>query len=445
MTAVAALSLRSLRTSRGDALGLPLVAIGSFVFLYIIQPLSMIHSGAAEAFLTEWQLAKALLVPAAMLPCFVWGWRREPAQFSPRRRPPWKPLQLWNFGFGTALAGLCVYIIFLQRSGGILQSFSQPHGHAMAWEENTAYLYNGPWWMLSGMAMMICANTRLKLTGWRKAAFAVFFVIVLGHALLTGSRGPLFSACGTVFVSYSIAMRRTPRLAQTFAVLAVLGFGVLLMVGYRDVLHLGQDKSEAPTLSQALNSSLQPGDYEKAHGTTGLEFIFHAAVLDTVDKSNKYHLGLGWVSFLVLNPIPRLLWPDKHYPESPGITFDDILQTTGLAVAGGAAPGIVADLYAQFGLGESLFLYWLGRLSRRLFTAARRLHSPLTMCAYVMLYAVSLNMFAQGFGAIFVSFGYSMIPAVLHASLAGLRTRRRAALLRGHFASEPRQVPQVQC
>ena len=439
------LCFASLRSKRGDAIGLPLIAIGTFVYLYGIQALVTLESGGGGIFLTRKQFAWAILVPAFMLPCFVWGWNRERPRFRVRRRNLWNAVRLWNYGFVTAIVGLCLYVVFLHRSGGILHAFSQVHGQAMAWQGNTAYLYDGPWWVLSGVAMMMYASSGFKLALWRKAGFTILIAALLADALLTGSRGVLFSTCGTVFVGSSIASRRTPRLKWAIAVLAVLGFAVLMMLGYRNVLNLGQGRQQTPTLGQALNftTSISPSDI--AHGTTGLEFIYHGAVLTTVDQTHKYNFGLNWIYFLVINPIPRLFWPGKHYPESPGITIDDIRETTGLNIATGSAPGIVADLYMEFGLVEAIFLYWFGKLSRRLFGAAWRLESPLAFCGYVMLYALSLNIFAQDLGPMFVSFGYSMIPIVLYTLLSRANRRHAIAFARHNDSNRAPRIPEIQC
>ena len=51
-------SLALLRSDRGDALGIPLVAIGTFTFLYVIQPMHLILTGDGDLFLTHWQFAE---------------------------------------------------------------------------------------------------------------------------------------------------------------------------------------------------------------------------------------------------------------------------------------------------------------------------------------------------------------------------------------------------
>jgi hypothetical protein len=118
------LSLASLRSDRGDALGIPLVAIGSFAFLYVIQPMQLILSGDSGLFLTEQQFAKGVFVPALMLAFFMWGWL-HPGRQRPRAIAPWDARGVWRVGFWMAFAGFTLYFIFIERSGGIAESFSQ--------------------------------------------------------------------------------------------------------------------------------------------------------------------------------------------------------------------------------------------------------------------------------------------------------------------------------
>jgi hypothetical protein len=422
-----AVAAASLRSSRGDALGIPLVALGTFSFLYVIQPLQLLRTGAMGLFLTDWQTAKAIFVPAIMLAFFMWGWL-HPGRMKPRESADWDPRTIWNFGFGAACIGAALYAVFLERSGGIVQSFSQAHGGAMAYNENTAYIYDGPWLMLSGSVMMLLGAQDPRRTVWRVFAPYAFFALFLLSAILTGGRGPLFAVVTTFFVGTSIALRRQVTIWQAGRMLLIAGLGVFLMLEYRNVLHLGQQTPQnTPSVDAAFNNIAGASEYDMEHDTASQEFLFHAAVLDTVDQTGKLEYGVSWLVFFVINPIPRVLWPEKLNPQWTGINWEDIKENTSIGIAPGAATGIVADLYSRFHLFSAVFFLVLGVGLRRLFIRARNLSSPVTVVGYVMMYAVSLNMFAQGFGAIFVPFGYSMAPVILLA-WAARRSRRRAVL-----------------
>lgn len=448
MIGVIVTSLALLRSERGDALGIPLIAIGSFAFLYVIQPMQLILSGSSDLFLTEGQFAKAILIPAVMLVAFMWGWLR-PVRWTPKAVAPWDPKVMWIVGFWAATAGLILYFIFIERSGGIVASFSQAHGKAMAWEQNTAYIYDGPWWILSGSAMMIVADLKSKSERWKRRTPYVFLSIYLMQAILLGARGPIFSVATVFFVGGAIAQRRKVSFLQAARMLLPVGVVVVLLVGYRGFLHLGaqtsqQASADVPTAEAAFENVAGASEYDREHDVATQEFLFHAATIEAVDQTGKLEFGLSWLQFFVINPIPRVLFPEKPNPIWIGVDYEDMIEHTGLAIAPGAAPGIVADLYARFHLFSVIFLWLLGAGLRRLFVAARNLSSPLTAVGYVMVYAVSLNMFAQGFGAIFVPLGYSMVPVFVFAWITK-RSQKRAKLLQSRMifhrvaASRPEQ------
>jgi hypothetical protein len=419
----------SLRDRRGDALGVPLVAIGSFAFLYVIQPIQVIRTDTASLFLSDWQVSKGLMVPALMLLCFMWGWT-HPGKPRPRPNVSWDPRPLWKAGFSAACAGMALYLVFLARSGGITAAFSQAHGAGMAYDQNTAYIYEGPWLILSGAVMMFLGAPHSKRDRWKMLAPHAFLSLYFLAAILTGSRAGFFAGVTTYFIGTSIAQRKRVTFRQAGPVLLLAGIGVFSMLAYRSVLHLGSQQPEAPpSIEKSFNDITSTSEYDQEHDTTAQEFLIHAAMLDTVDQTGKLGYGLTWITFLVINPIPRLLWPEKTYPEGLGVSQVDIKEQTSLLTAPGSAPGLVADLYSNFHLFSTLFFVGLGCGLRRLFIAARNLNSPVAAVGYVMFYAVSLNMFAQGFITIAVPICYSMAPVILLAWTAR-RTRRRTVLQR---------------
>jgi len=439
------ISAACLRSWRWDALGIPVIAIGIFAFIYVIQPVQLIWSDTYRLFLTDWQMSEGILVSALMLACFILGWLL-PARGGPGMAAPWDLRAIWNFGFGAACVGLLLYVIFIERSGGFATAYGQAHGHGMAWEKNTAYVYDGPWLMLSGAVMMIFGERKLRTRQWRAFVPYGFLILYLADAIMGGDRSNLFEVMSVALLGHSIARRRRVDLWQAFGVMLVAGIAIIIVFSNRDRIHLGEeDSGRVQSSSEAFNGLVGTSELDREHGTTGQEFLYHAVELATVDKTGKLDYGVGWIEFLVINPIPKLLWPEKAYPPSPGINWADIQEQTSLRISSGSAPGIVGDLYIRFHLLSALFFFGLGFALRRLFIAACNLVSPVAAVAYVMVYAVSLMMFAQGFGAIFVPMAYSMAPVLLYSwftsesrKKAGERQRQliahQLAALRQHAA-----------
>ncbi len=397
-----------------EGLGLPVVALMSFGFLYVIEPLFLARDGLLDLFLTDRQVAKAFLWPALALPAFVWGWTR--ARNRGGGPVTWDAGRLWWFGLFSAVAGLVLYSTFIQRSGGFPAMFNEQHGGAGAWGENTAYLYLGPWWTITGVAAMFLAACRIPGQVRRWFIPGAFTATMWLNAVLVSSRTFLFAT--TAAAAASIAMGKGWRvtLGRAAPVVLAVGAGVLAVLGFRSVLHLGDIRDALPETGAALTAAMHIDPLSAVRRITGNEFVVHASVLDTVDATGKYDYGLNWAFVYLVHPIPRTLWPGKPYRfQTPGIQWSDVYAHTGVAIAGGASPGIVADLYSNIGVVSivifGLFGLWSGRLYRRALT----LESPLASIAYLMLLATSLNGFAQGFGAILVPFPYAIAPMLLFA------------------------------
>jgi len=281
-------------------------------------------------------------------------------------------------------------------------------------QETTAYLYMGTLWILTGIAMMVKARHTRSLTIWQRLMPWVFAFWLYLRGVLTASRNWIFMPTACLLAAYGLTRTRPVRLSKVAKALVPACVAALLVLGYREVLHLGEYRPQAPSLVDALTAGMTLRPEEVTRGETGFEFLYHAAIIDTVDATQKYHLGLNWLYVFTVHLIPRVLWPDKPYGfHTPGITLEDITQVTGLRRAGGAAPGLVADLYRNFGLASALLWWALGRVSRRLYLAAQRLHSPTATVSYVLLYALSLQLFAQSLQAVLASFTYAVAPAVL--------------------------------
>lgn len=424
----------------GEAFGLPLLAVAVFAFLYLGQPAALLLDGSLESYVTAGQAAKGLLIAALAMGSFVLGWSRGRAgSLRQEADSAWDPQRACRAGLGIAVAGLVLRLVFVYRSGGFLAFYSLPHGGAGAWSANTAYLYHGLYWVLSGTALVIIASSRTALNALQRTAIILLVAFVLTDAVLGSSRGMFYSTASTVLVALCLAQRVRPSVTRALGVMAAGGLAILLLVGYRSVLHLGEFRKEAPSAAEALTTALTISPTQRALRMSGTEFVYHALAIDTVDETGKLHLGLQWLYKITVHAIPRILWPDKPYGfPSGGIVWADIEAQTGVRIAPGSAPGIVADIYTQFGRYFFLFFYVFGWSARRLMDRAQTLSSPLASVAYTMLYALGLHTFAQDFGALIVPFLYSLAPVIAYSLLN--RYGRRPAIQRveaGQAVLEP--------
>jgi len=418
---VLAVSAAILWRRPGEGLGMPMIAMLCFGYLYVIQPLTLLLTGTLSAFLDDWQTGKALFVPAVMLAFLLWGWRRGTAAGLRTREHAFSNwTQLWNWGAGAATVGTVLVLALVLRSGGLVEVFSAPHGSGLQVEDITAYWYLSPYWIICGIGMMLFAGNRAVRTPVRRAVLISSILFVYAFAILTSSRGIIFAISATVVVSYFLRRMTRPTIAKLLPYWICAGVLVVLMVGYRQILHVGNtDNTEAPTFGQALMSvsSITPSQVSQLN--TGLEFLFHATALDTVDQTQKYHWGLAWLYIYTVHIIPRVLWPSKPLSfDTPGITNNDIHEMTGITISAGAAPGIVADGYEQFGALSVVFFFLFGLASARLYVHAQFSGNPLPAMGYTMLCAVSLNGLTQDVHQMLIFGPYAMLPMLAFHFLA---------------------------
>jgi hypothetical protein len=412
-----------------EGVGLPLIAVATFTFVYVAEPAYLMWTDQLRYFLTDDMTTKALLLPAAALVCFMWGWHvaaRRRNRIAARIKPITvsSAARLYEYGLFTACIGSVLYLVIVKRSGGFLHAYGEMHGHGFDWAHNTAYLYMSPFWVQSGLAMMVISSNRIKMTAWHGAAIAFFALTYTINGVLLGSRHDVFAIGAILWASWSLARHTRPTVARAVVPLAIASLGALLALGYRETLHLGDNKPSAPSLVDALTMGLANDDVSLRYQTSGVEFVAHSAILDTVDKTRKYHLGINWLYYYTIHLIPRIWWPNKPYRfDTPGITKDDVLQVTGIELANGYASAIVADLYSQFGYFSLLFFVGLGWCARWLLLRAELGSSALAMCGYATLFSLSLNLFGQGFDAILVPAAYALLPVGIYHVLEGRRAR----------------------
>jgi hypothetical protein len=406
-------------------LGIPPLVAGAFAYLYLWNPLYLSHKGTLAVFLSEGQILQGIVVAAAAYLCLLFGWRLGGKRVGgrPWYRGEWNVSRLYQSGTVLVVAGMVLFLAFINQSGGIQQFYLMPHGAAGRWEEQTAWVYLGLYLVYPGLTLMAIAAThrRTGVIGWLPFALAV--ALMIGHATVSSSRGTLFPTIVAAMFSVYFARGKSPRPLT----MAIGGFtlmlALLLLVGYRSELVAGSS-TEHVDFADALTAVFDVSDADVRSGSTGNEFIYHAALIDGVQRSGRLAYGLNWLYTFFVHPIPRILWPSKPYNWYIGLTGGDLYQLNGWIVSSGSASGAVADLWTQFSVLSLLLWSAIGWLMRRVFERAVLGH-PVWIVVYVNCYCWGLHMLAQGVSAILVPVAYSLIPALLLTSLC----RKRAAVV----------------
>ncbi len=188
-------------------------------------------------------------MPGFMLFCFVWGWRRQRGDPRPVGRPLWDARHVWNFGFATTAAGLCLFVLVLGRCCvGCGLGSASPMVKPWHGEKTRRICITDHGGCSSGSAMMMLATSRLRVTGCLRVAFLSSFVLVLASSSFHGFAGAVvfrmrYGLCQLLDYSQqdglACASVCTPR-GSRFRCLAHR------RVRFRGILHLGDQKTEAP-------------------------------------------------------------------------------------------------------------------------------------------------------------------------------------------------------
>jgi hypothetical protein len=431
-----------------EGIGVPVIAIGVFTFIYLLQPASILLSGEAQCFLDDKMLAKGLLVPVPALLCLMWGWRQgsrgmgKVMQHSNTVRD-WDAGRLYKMGLGAACLGTVLHTLLVERSGGLLQAYGAPHGAGFYMTGYTAYIWQGSTWVLTGLAMMILAARKRRLSAAQYIAIALFATLFGVSSLLLGSRTGTFQTLAIMWACWSLARRSRPTIDRAAPALALTGLAAILIFGYRGYVYLGSSRAaEAPGFAEAATAGLGASNPGTCPYDTGLEFVVHSVAIETIDQTGRYDFACNLLPLYTVHIIPRIWWPGKpalrlaEVPRDqwgPGITVHDVLDATGVRLASGHATGIVAEMYMSFGWFSLIFFVWLGWFTRRLLIRAESLDNPLAMCAYAIVFSLTLTMFGQGFGPVLTPIPYMMAPLFLFYwaerrdqwRLAALGIRRR--------------------
>jgi len=421
MSAIVAAIFAAVVRKRMDLLAMPLLAAGIMGYLYIVAPLRGLADGAVWAYVTPYQAAWAILFPALALAWFCAGWfSTAPKQVPPgvsapdvSRSEKEALARLYRGGLMLAAAALGLWGYFLAFSGGAATFYGAVHGQAGRWTDTTAWVYSGIHLAYPALAFMLVSLLRGKVKSrlaWGPAIGLA--AVLLVHAVLIAGRGPFFQTTATLAAAAMLATRKRPPVHVAMAGLAGIAAVILLLVGCREAIHLGT------SLEDLRETDFHDPVAITGHEVSGNEFVYHTAVLTTVDRLQQHGWGERYLWHLLLHPIPRLWWPSKPYYKSgegtDTITGDDITRVMGWRVAVGAAPGLAADWYREWGILSAIAWAVLGAAFGWAYTRATKPYaSPMAMVVYALIVGRGLHLIGQGFLTFAENILIMLVPAYL--------------------------------
>jgi hypothetical protein len=216
-----------------------------------------------------------------------------------------------------------------------------------------------------------------------------------------------------LFAVYTIAGRR-PKLAVVVPAVAVLGLLTIWLVNNRGRIYIGTDWTPAQQASLVYR---QGGDIG-----TGDDWAYGAGVMLTSREYGTHRWGWRYVGHLLVQPVPRQLWPNKYQAVglgwlseqgySMGMSANEWNRTVGWIPAGGSACGVVADFYAEFGYLSPLACFAFGWLYSYLWRRST-CDGGLWRATYLFAVILSIYVPTQNFNAWYYRFLMMSIPTAI--------------------------------
>jgi len=323
----------------------PLIYLtGMFSFIYVYMPALLLKSGELFTFVSEEQAVFSHLIVMASLVALITGCLK--GSNSPATTPPadfYIPVDSSRLRAGAYVAGavgLVAWALTILNVGGLANAYST--GYGGGWSDY-GYVRDSAYLLLIALLILLSPQG-LQAKGfiWR-LAIVVFSAPWVIQGLLGARRGPTFMVTIAVVVSWFMARGKRPPVLGTVVGGALLGMLLLFLVSNRNEIHVGSDFDlKANPKDQILNAAAYN------------EYIFSAGTITASHQIGEYFWGRRWAAEVLVRPVPRQIWPNKWaamgVPDSyVGIAGGTVLDIMGWAENPGAAPAIVADLWAEWG------------------------------------------------------------------------------------------------
>jgi len=372
----------------------PLVFLSPiFGFVYVYMPLVLIRSGELFSFISEDQ---AVFVQIVVLASFValaigclMGSRAdgEPLPAQPRVSIDGRALRTGAYAIGGV--GLIAWAITIINVVGIADAYSK--GYGGGWSDY-GYIRDAAYLLLVALLALLSPEGSRTKSLVRKGAVVAFVMPWVLQGLLGARRGPTFMIAVAVAVSWFMARNKRPPLFAAVVGGSCLGLLLIFLVSNRSSIHLGTD-FELQDNAQLLK------------GAAYNEYIFGAGTIIASNSIGEYFWGRRWIAELIVRPVPRQVWPEKYIdfgiPEQyVGIAGGTVLDRMGWAENPGAAPAIVADLWAEWSWLGIPMLGFFGWYYGRAWKRAVSWGGGLAISRYVIVVMLSIFLITQTMEAI---------------------------------------------
>jgi hypothetical protein len=383
----------------------PLLFIGPMlVFIYAWMPYKLDSIGGLAGFFQRDQLEYIQQINIVGVVCFVLGClsagSRHPRRHLPEPLVSPPALVLCGTVLGC-IATVAWVATVIHGTGGDL------NGYRGGWDDS-GYIRDASMLAFPAFLLILAATLRQGFRIFYLLLMALFMTPPIIEAAFSARRGPTFMIAVTLGMGWYMHRRKRPALVAMVGGGLVLGTLMLFLVSNRQNIYLGSDRE----LSTDITTIVEKPD-------AGNEYIYGAGTILSVEERSAYYWGRRYLAQILIRPIPSSVWPTKY--EDFGLpellhnagTGEGFAETVGWEGAEGSAPGLVADLWAEFHWLNMAALFIIGAVYTRAWHKAELNGGPWT-AQYVILVSLSVYLVMQTMEA--VMFRLLILSAPLHLS-----------------------------
>lgn len=302
--------------------------------------------------------------------------------------------QLYRLGVLIGLIGFAGFLYIVTTSGGFYRVYGIAYGGGMT---SSGYI-NELRFVGLGAIPLIYMGRRgrgMRFVDWMLIAVVISPILIQG--LLGARRGPTFLAVVAVAGGWIYFFNKKVPLIVTIAGGLTLGMLMLFLVSNRGAIFLGSDLP----LESSAGAILQ--------GVSGSEYVYGGAVVRYADATNGYFYGARIAAHLVGRIIPGAIWPTQFEDVqnffnlnvdltiNAGIDAIGISRVVGWMPPIGAAPGIVAELWLEFGIFAFAAAFTIGWFYGNVWRRAKT-NEPAKVL-YIIMMALSIYLIMQSLEA----------------------------------------------
>ena len=379
----------------------PLVYLGALLgVLYVASPANLLWEGELGRFLGEDSLVEIqtiCLIGVISMLLGVWRGAGVPVDLrsggvvlgeEQQRRLRTGALVLGLVAVGGFLYGIV-------NVGGFAAAYGK--GYGGGWSES-GYVREMFLLSLPALLWLMAAYQTRRPEWFMWVLIAVVASPFFVQGILGGRRGPTFMGVVGLTVGWYLMRRRRPRLVTVLAGGIGLGVALLSLAMNRDEIYLGSE----------LQLERSPMTYLRAG--QGNEYVYGGALMLHARNRDEFYWGGRYFQMYLVRPIPSALWPTKYVDTAEmlgvpnidrgnsGLATRELVSTVGWVGQGGAAPGIVADLWVELWWLCMPALFGVGWIHGRAWRKAQTQGGPWIPC-FGVLTALSVFLVMQGLDA----------------------------------------------